>query len=138
MLGFQFFGINLAHHRTRQRYSQQELARRAGRPFSQAVISRFENGLRPSERHIEILAHVLGVPTGSLLIKPRIVRRSREHAVLIEDAAGDERRLPPQRGGARSTPRRLTRCRCSTSCRASFTTTSTTVQVECVRCFARS
>ena len=85
MLSFQFFGVNLHHHRRRRRFTEADLGRRANPPISQAVISRLENGLRPSAHHVDALARALDMSPSALFARPRVVQRSRVRPVVIED-----------------------------------------------------
>lgn len=92
MPAFTFFGINLSHVRTVKGLKQSELAARAGKPFTQGLVSHYERGLRPSSAHVRRLAEVLGVPPEALLRPPRVIRQHDAlQAVVVEDATSCER-----------------------------------------------
>ena len=72
MYEYTYLRENLRRLRSECRWSQAELARRAGDGFSQAYVSRLEGGLRPSEdKHVDRLASVFGLERRDLLRRVR-------------------------------------------------------------------
>ena len=85
------FSANLKHVRTRRGVTQSQLAQRAGKPFTQGLVSLYERGLHPSTGHIQQLAEALDVPVDVLLQRPRLVRRADALQVIVvkDSSPGD-------------------------------------------------
>jgi transcriptional regulator with XRE-family HTH domain len=90
MPGFEFFPENLIQLRTGLGLTQAGLGQSiAG---GAAVISRLENGLRPTQRQVEALAQALGVSPEALMGGPCAVQQSPAPAARINAAAHRRRR----------------------------------------------
>lgn len=71
-----YLAANLRRYRAESGWSQGELARRAGPPFTQQYVSLLERGLTPAEASdVDTLARVLGVTAPALLRRVRRVQR---------------------------------------------------------------
>lgn len=102
-----YFGINLRRIRGNRRLSQYRLGRRTKPQLRQELISRYERGLQPTERHARALADALGVTPETLTLRPRIIRTDGLQAVVIATPLRVHRRAALRRRGRRRarTPR---------------------------------
>jgi transcriptional regulator with XRE-family HTH domain len=72
VLGASHLSYNLRRLRQDRRWSQTDLAERAGAGFTQQYISNLERGLQPrTQEDIRVLARELGVPESALLKRRR-------------------------------------------------------------------
>lgn len=91
---YQYLSSNIRFYRLARGLTQRNLAKRAGAPLSQVLLSRLENGLRTATpNNIRLLATALKVPEVSLLRRPRTVNRETWPVQLADLGSSAPRRL---------------------------------------------